>query len=142
MKRKLAILLMVATIALAGCSTSASNQPVEIMLDAANMKYQPAMIEVMAGQPVKLTLRNNDTVDHDFSIMEIPMAAMGATAEPMAGHEMGDMATEPQLHMAALMGATNTIEFTPTKSGTYEFYCTVAGHKEAGMVGTLIVKSP
>ena len=100
------------------------------------------MIEVMAGQPVKLTLRNNDTVDHDFSIMEIPMAAMGATAEPMAGHDMGDMATDPELHMAALMGATNTIEFTPTKPGTYEFFCTVAGHKEAGMVGTLIVKSP
>ena len=142
MKRKFASLLIAATIVLAGCSTSASNQPVEIMLDAANMQYQPAMIEVMAGQPVKLTLRNNDTVDHDFSIMEIPMAAMGATAEPMAGHDMGDMATDPELHMAALMGATNTIEFTPTKPGTYEFFCTVAGHKEAGMVGTLIVKSP
>lgn len=23
--------------------------------------------------------------------------------------------------------------------GTYEFYCTVPGHREAGMVGTLIV---
>ncbi len=64
------------------------------------MKYQPATLEVMAGQPVRLT------------------------------------------RMAALMGQTNTIEFTPTKPGTYEFFCTVAGHKEAGMVGTLVVKAP
>ncbi len=27
-----------------------------------------------------------------------------------------------------------------TAPGTYDFYCNVPGHKEAGMVGTLIVK--
>jgi uncharacterized cupredoxin-like copper-binding protein len=60
----------------------------------------------------------------------------------MAGHEIGNMTTEPQLHVAAMMGQTGVLEFTPTKPGTYEFFCTVAGHKEAGMVGTLVVKVP
>jgi uncharacterized cupredoxin-like copper-binding protein len=32
--------------------------------------------------------------------------------------------------------------FTPSKAGTYAVLCTVAGHKEAGMVGTLTVKAP
>jgi uncharacterized cupredoxin-like copper-binding protein len=40
------------------------------------------------------------------------------------------------------MNQTSTLDFTPTKPGTYEFFCTVAGHKDAGMVGTLIVKAP
>ena len=68
---------------------------------------------------------------------------MNATAEPMAGHDMGNMGgMEPELHVAALMGQMATLEFTPTKPGTYEFFCTVAGHKEAGMKGTLVVKAP
>jgi uncharacterized cupredoxin-like copper-binding protein len=141
MSWKLAILLAAATVVLAGCSGPlVSAQPVEITLEAANLRYQPATLEVTAGQPVKLTFRNNDTVDHDFSILEIPMVAMVATPEPMAGHDMGSMTTDPQLHMAARMGTTNSLEFTPTKPGTYEFFCTVPGHKEAGMVGTLIVQ--
>ncbi|HLF01483.1 MAG TPA: cupredoxin domain-containing protein [Anaerolineales bacterium] len=136
-------LLALAAAFLAACSgSSASSQPLEIMLQASGMTYQPATIEVTAGQPVKLTFQNTDALEHDFSIMEIPMASMGATAEPMAGHDMENMATDPQLHMAVAMNATNTMEFTPTKPGTYEFFCTVAGHKEAGMKGTLIVKQP
>ena len=31
------------------------------------------------------------------------------------------------------------VEFTPTKAGTYALNCTIAGHRGAGMAGTLIV---
>lgn len=126
----------------AGLLTACATTPkaTEITLEASAMKYAPASIEVVAGQPVKLTFRNNDSVEHDFSIMEIPMMSMNSTQEPMAGHNMGQMATEPELHIAAMMGKTSALEFTPAKPGIYEFYCTVAGHKEAGMVGTLVVK--
>jgi uncharacterized cupredoxin-like copper-binding protein len=141
MKKNILFLLTIAAVVLAGCA-GGSDSPVEIKLEASGLKYQPATFEVVAGQPVKLTLVNNDSVEHDFSILEIPMASMGATAEPMAGHNMGDMTTDPQLHMAVATGASNSLEFTPTKSGAYEFFCTVPGHKEAGMVGTLIVKAP
>jgi uncharacterized cupredoxin-like copper-binding protein len=55
---------------------------------------------------------------------------------------MGEAAVEPVLHVAAEPGATNRLSFTPTKPGTYEFMCTVAGHKEAGMAGTMVVKAP
>ncbi len=142
MKNYFIPLLLLATVVVAACSGSTSTGASQITLEVSNLHYQPATIEVTAGQPVKLTMRNNDAVEHDFSIMEIPMATMGATPAPMAGHDMSGMVTDPQLHMVAAMGATNTMEFTPTKPGTYEFFCTVPGHKDAGMKGTLVVKAP
>ena len=135
--------LMVLALLLAACSgTAGSSGPMEIMVQAAGMTYQPATIEVTAGQPVQITFQNMDSVDHDLSIMEFPMEMMGATQEPMAGHDMGGMTEQPELHMAALMGQNAVLEFTPSKPGTYEFFCTVAGHKEAGMVGTMVVNAP
>ncbi|MEK7312728.1 MAG: cupredoxin domain-containing protein [Chloroflexota bacterium] len=143
MKKLFLPLLPLAAFVLAACSgASATAGTTEIVLDASGLQYQPATIEVTAGQPVKLTLNNKDSVDHDISIMEIPMAMMGVTAEPMAGHDMSGMTEQPQLHMAVAMSQAGTLEFTPTKPGTYEFICTVPGHKEAGMVGALIVKAP
>ncbi|HET7010469.1 MAG TPA: cupredoxin domain-containing protein [Anaerolineales bacterium] len=114
----------------------------EVSLTAVDMEFQPNVLEVTAGTPVRLTMTNAGTLEHDFSILEIPMESMGATAMPMEGHDMGAMTVDPQLHMATAMGTSNTLEFTPTKPGTYEFFCTVPGHKEAGMVGSLIVKAP
>ncbi|MCJ7513886.1 MAG: plastocyanin/azurin family copper-binding protein, partial [Anaerolineales bacterium] len=96
-----------------------------------------------AGAPVELTFINEDALEHDFSILEIPVESV-SEADPMsAEHEM-QMGAEvkPVLHVAAEPGATNHLSFTPTKSGTYEFFCTVAGHKDAGMVGTMVVKAP
>ena len=114
----------------------------EVSLTAVDMAFQPEAMEVTAGMPVRLTMINEGALDHDFSILEIPMETTGATAVAMPGHDMSAMTVEPQLHMAVTMAMSNTIEFTPTKPGTYEFFCTVAGHKDAGMVGTLVVKAP
>jgi len=50
-------------------------------------------------------------------------------------HAPGDAA----MHAHTAAGETVTVTFTPTEPGTYEFYCTVPGHREAGMIGTLVV---
>jgi len=47
---------------------------------------------------------------------------------------------EPAVHMGAMAGMSGSVTFVPTQPGTYEFFCAVAGHKEAGMVGTLMVR--
>lgn len=135
-------LFLLASLALAACAGGPSGLN-EIVVKAEALKFNPATIEITAGKPVKLTFDNVDSVDHDFSIMEFPMEMAGATQAPMVGHDMGNMGgMEPELHMAALMGQTTTLEFTATKPGTYEFVCTVPGHKEAGMKGTLVVTAP
>jgi uncharacterized cupredoxin-like copper-binding protein len=129
-------LSVVAIVVLSACSNVQTN-PQEITLEATDIAYNQSTIEVTAGQPVRLTLKDTGLLEHDFSISEIPVIITDE-GETMPGHEMGH--DEPQLHVAATAGTSNTIEFTPTTPGTYEFFCTVAGHKDAGMVGTLIVK--
>jgi len=136
-------LVVLAVVLLTACGNSRSNVQ-ELTIEATDIAYSLNQIEVVAGQPVKLTLKDNGSLDHDFSILEIPVVTTGE-AETMPGHDMStmtDMGSGPQLHVAATAGTSNTIEFTPTKPGTYEFFCTVAGHKEAGMIGTLVVKEP
>ena len=43
------------------------------------------------------------------------------------------------LKVVAKPGQTVTLDFTPTAKGTYEYVCTIPGHKEAGMKGTITV---
>lgn len=141
MKRS-ALLLVVTTLFLAACASAPTPQPVELVMT--DFAFRPASFEVRAGVPVVLTLVNEGTLEHDFSILEIPVEAATAAEESSGEHDMqmSTMAVEPQLHASALAGASNTLTFTPTKPGTYDFFCTVPGHKEAGMVGTLTVLAP
>lgn len=126
---------LLASALLAACASTPA--PVQLTLTATTMKFEPATIEVQANQPVELTFNNTDVLDHDFSIMEIPVTGTSEDSEDVAGHAMAE---EPDLHIAVAVGKSGTLDFTPTTPGTYEFWCTVAGHKESGMVGTLVVK--
>jgi uncharacterized cupredoxin-like copper-binding protein len=127
---------------LVGCGGSAQSPDsaavTTVTLNAADFSFSPATFEAVAGQPVKIVVHNTSAQIHDFTIEAIPLNGMaqgaGGSAEHM--HMTGDSA----VHVAANAGATSTIEFTPSTSGTYEFECSVAGHKDAGMVGTLTVK--
>jgi uncharacterized cupredoxin-like copper-binding protein len=150
MKRIAFLLLMVIALALVACSPAESAdkpaEPLEVSLTATDIAYDVNQIEVLAGRPLKITLHNQGVLEHDFSIMEIPHSG-GVTMTMMEentdmGHDMSHMSDMPDIHVAASQEASNTIEFIPSAPGEYEFYCTVSGHKEAGMVGTLVVKEP
>jgi uncharacterized cupredoxin-like copper-binding protein len=137
------IAILAAGGALLGACASAPD-PQAVTLAAMTMTYTPSVFEVKAGVPVELTFVNQDSLEHDFSILEIPVQSVSA-ADPMSAEhqmEMGEAAVEPVLHVAAEPGATNLLSLTPTKPDRFEFYCTVPGHKEAGMVGTMVVLAP
>jgi len=142
------VLLMIMLLGVLAACGSAEPPPVptaEISLTATDIAYDVNRLEVMAGQSVKVTLRNEGALEHDFSIMEMPHTGevMAEEAEHgMAGHDMSNMAMDPEVHVAAPIGEGLSVEFTPTTPGEYEYFCTVAGHKEAGMVGTLVVAAP
>jgi len=145
MKRLVFVLLIVLVTALAACG-AAEPTPVpkaQLSLTATDIAYDSNRLEVMVGQPVVLTLHNEGALEHDFSIMEMPHVGEAVAEEAGAGmeHDMSEMEMEPEIHVAAPIGESRTVEFTPSAPGEYEFFCTVAGHKDAGMLGTLVVKS-
>src|ERR1700693_5466712 len=129
MKRILIALLLVTPFVLAACfSPAAPAAPVEITVVAKEFSFSPQSIEITAGKPVRLTLQNTGTLDHDISIMQIPVQ-ISMTPVPVPRNDM-NMTEMPQLHMAAAKGASATIEFTVNTPGTYQFFCSVPGHKE------------
>jgi uncharacterized cupredoxin-like copper-binding protein len=122
-----------------GCSGEATDelltdaQPVTITVGD-SLSFEPVALNVQAGRPVLLTVKNVGNTDHDFTIVGMP--ASNVKNEIKGGH--GHAA------LGAIVGHPNTkgevtIRFTPTKSGMYEFYCSVTGHKQAGMVGMITV---
>lgn len=154
MKKLLFVLFSLVAILLTACGSSPESSAVadlptaEFEIVATDIAYDTNQLEVMTGQPIKVTFRNEGALEHDFSIMKLPLSGevMSTQLEgEMAGHDddMDNMAEEPEVHVAANMnGGSNVLQFTPAEPGTYEYYCTVAGHKEAGMVGTLTVQAP
>ena len=154
MKKLLFVLFSLVAILLTACGlffellAVADLPTAEFEIVATDIAYDTNQLEVMTGQPIKVTFRNEGALEHDFSIMKLPLSGevMSTQLEgEMAGHDddMDNMAEEPEVHVAANMnGGSNVLQFTPAEPGTYEYYCTVAGHKEAGMVGTLTVQAP
>jgi len=132
--------LSLGAVLLSACASSPA--ALELGLPATDFRFEPASMEVMAGQQVTVTMDNQGTLEHDFVIQEIPVektaaeSGVGATAS----HTMDEMEIEPAVHMGAMPGLSSSVTFVPTKPGTYEYFCAVPGHKEAGMVGTLIVQ--
>lgn len=137
--RKLSLGIVIGAALLAACSSG--QEPLEVTLQTAEFRFDPSSVEVAAGQQVTITMENVGTVEHDFVIQEIPVEQSAAGSEPATpGHTMDEMEVEPAVHMGAMAGMSDSVSFVPTKPGSYEFFCAIPGHKEAGMVGTLIVR--
>jgi plastocyanin len=73
-------------------------------------------LRAKVGETVALRLENQDAQSHSFDIDEF------------------------NVHTLLPAGATSLALFTASTPGTYTFYCSIPGHREAGMVGTLIVE--
>ena len=73
-------------------------------------------LTVPANTEITINLKNSGAATHNFDIPELGVAS-------------GDYAP----------GQTGTVTFNSGAAGEYEFLCSIPGHKEAGMVGKVIV---
>jgi uncharacterized cupredoxin-like copper-binding protein len=87
----------------------------EVAVEAGDLWFAPDQIEVAAGEEVNLRVTNTGDAFHDLTV-----PAAGVMLDVEAGDEVvgGIRLDEP---------------------GTYDFYCSVPGHADAGMTGTIIV---
>lgn len=90
--------------------------PTEATLDvsAAEFAFTPGGLRAPADAAVAVRFSNAGTIQHDFTI------------------------DEANLKVVVAPGETGTGTFA-LAAGTYTFYCSVPGHREAGMEGTLTV---
>lgn len=139
MLRKL-LYALACTVLLAGCAGAGSSQAAtEITVEAIDFAYNPLAVTIPAGEPVTLLLKNSGQLEHDFVIDKINVIDVHASdAGPAAHHQMGHEA-QYDLHFYAKAGDTAVLNFTALEPGTYEIFCSIEGHKEAGMIGKLIV---
>jgi nitrite reductase (NO-forming) len=90
----------------------------EITIASSEFAFTPRQLTAVAGQPVTLVLDNSrGAIEHDV------------TAEDLGLH----------LHAKAGEVVRNTFMFDRT--GTFPFRCSLPGHKDTGMAGTLTVAS-
>lgn len=100
------------------------------------MTFTPDRIEVRKGEQIKFVLRNNGELDHEFllaSTADNPKHADAMAKNPDMAHD------DPNGKRLAPRKAGEMV-WKFTKHGILEYSCLIPGHREAGMVGTIIVK--
>ena len=83
--------------------------------------FEPKDLSVPAGTTLAVTFVNAGQAEHDWTVVDD------------AGQEIEGS------HAHALPGEADTAVFQ-LEPGTYEVHCTVSGHKEAGMTGTITAR--
>lgn len=97
-----------------GASPAAGGTEVEI--HTVDIAFDPKELTIPADTDVKVKVTNKGVLQHDFHVDKLNI-----TSKLLNG------------------GESDTVTIN-AKAGEYDFWCTVPGHKEAGMVGKLTVK--
>ncbi len=84
-------------------------------VESNGLNFTPNVLKVELGDRVKVIYKNNQGT-HNWTLDEFNAKTKLIDA-----------------------GKTDTVEFTADKTGNFEFYCSVSGHQQAGMKGTLVV---
>ena len=99
-----------------GEGAAAAEGPVTIEVTLSDFAIDPANIEVPAGTDITFTVMNHGQSPHTFGVV------VGA-----------DQLETPSIDV----GGSATLEVPALEAGTYDTLCTVPGHDQLGMVGTL-----
>lgn len=98
-----------------GKSSGVADGARRIEVTAKSFSFAPGEIRAKVGEQIAVALTSSDLL-HDFTIDEL------------------------DAHVAAGPGKTEEGGFKATKPGRYTYYCSVAGHRQAGMQGTLVIE--
>lgn len=82
-----------------------------------NFSFSPNEIKMKKGEQIKIIFTNAGSYPHNWEVDEF------------------DAKTE-----TVGTGQASEVIFTADKTGTFEYYCIVDGHREKGMKGNLIVE--
>ena len=99
------------------------------------MRFTPDTLTVKQGETVRIVVRNEGKVLHEFVLgtkKELDEHAALMLKFPTMEHDEPYMAHVPA-------GKTGEIVWTFNRAGEFDFACLIAGHYQAGMVGKVTV---
>lgn len=100
------------------------------------MTFTPDKVAVRKDEQIKFVLRNNGELDHEF--------ILATTADNLkhaeAMRKNPDMEHDDPNGTRLAPKKTGEIVWKFTKRGTFEYSCLIPGHREAGMIGTVVVE--
>lgn len=101
----------------------------------AEMVILPKTWNLETGKLYKVSLANQGKVKHEWVAPEFTLTIWTRKVET-AGVEVKGVINEIEL----LPGAKADWYFIPIRTGEFAMACEIEGHKEAGMVGKIVVK--
>jgi uncharacterized cupredoxin-like copper-binding protein len=112
------------------------------------LRFDPDTITIKVGQEVTIELDNSGAqVQHDWTVDDINAVIQHGSEEDHDHDADADADSDGHadpvdavLHLNAAAGEVHTLVFTAEEPGTYTFYCSIPGHREGGMEGTIIVE--
>lgn len=112
-----------------------------VVVTASKVKFQPEVIRVASGVPFQLRLENLDPFEHDLQVagLEVDVVDDGGLGHRPEGQAHGG-GEKPVLALHVKAKETMTGTFVAHDRGTYDFWCTLPGHKDQGMVGQITIE--
>jgi plastocyanin len=103
-----------------GASSSGGSSKLSLEANSGGqLAYNTKSLSASAGT-VTINFTNTSPIEHDVTVESASGQKVGATP--------------------VFSGGSKTLTLSNLKPGTYKFYCSVPGHRQAGMEGTLVVK--
>lgn len=111
---------------------------VEVSMHEGNgtMGFTPSTLQVKRGEQIKFIIKNDGALTHEFVLANtadnLKHAALMKKYPDMEHDDPNGKTVQPNAHSEIL--------WRFSKRGEFEFACLIPGHREAGMLGKVIVK--
>lgn len=107
----------------------------ELTLELGEMYFKPTDLTFEAGKAYKLTMINVGEKKHEFAAEDFSRGAAFRKAEDADAEVKVPFFREIEL----FPGQSVELLFVAVMPGTYDMFCEIEGHREAGMEGTITV---
>ena len=106
------------------------SSPLTLEIKAIDFSYKPQNITIKQGEEYEIIFKNDGKAEHDINIV---------SAEEFNKNNIDKQHGKYNFHVHAQAKQSAKAKISSLPTGKYVFYCTIPGHKEAGMVGNLEV---
>ena len=110
-------------------------ETVEVVLK--EFSYSPPALEFHAGLPYKLRMVNKGKKKHYFTAGRFFKAI---ASRKVQSNTDGEIKAPYFTAIEVLPGGTLDLYFIPVREGAYDLLCTIPGHADAGMTGTITIR--